>query len=54
MRSLTTKTSIMGSITSMLTIRVRVTRTINKKKTRMKMRDLRRKSSLRKMSAIKI
>lgn len=54
MRSLTTKTSIMESITSMLTIRVRVTRTINKKKTRMKMRDLRRKSSLRKTSAIKI
>jgi hypothetical protein len=54
MRSLTTKTSIMESITSMLTTRVRVTRTINKKKTRMKMRDLRRKSSLRKTSAIKI
>ncbi len=54
MRSLTTKTSITESITSMLTIRVRVTRTINKKITRMKMRDLRRKSSLKKMSATKI
>jgi hypothetical protein len=37
----------------MLTIRVRVTRTINKKKTRKKMRDLRRKSSHKMMSATK-
>ena len=38
----------------MLTIRVRVTRTINKKKTRKKMRDLRKKSSLKMMSETKI
>ena len=40
MRSSTTKTSIMASIISTHTIRVKVTRTINKMKTRMKMKTV--------------